>query len=64
MNLSTLSCPIVSPTDLADQVLELGPAGIQPVQVLVHRELRERLPVRLVAMNVYRVNSVRRLVTN
>ena len=45
-------------------MLELGPAGVHPVQVLVHRELRERLPGRLVAVNVHRVNSVRWLVTN
>ena len=45
-------------------MLELRSTGVHPLQVLVHRKLWERLPGRLIAVNVHRVNSVRRLVSN
>ena len=45
-------------------MLELRAAGVHPVQVLVQCELGERLPGRLVAVDVNRVHAHRGLVAH
>ena len=45
-------------------MLELRAAGVHPVQVLVQRELGERLPGRLVPVDVHRVHAHRGLVAH